>query len=594
MSGADHGLTPHSTIASKVTHKTLTLYLSIYLLILVLLILMLSPSFFNIAHKHAAATLSMVCDEISNTQETLDKYMDTLYYYPMLEEYLLPEGDYRDPVTTALISSELSTFAASHPLILEASIEDSGGNYINSHYYRNVVSQGLMEGNSHYRNLFEYSSGSYYYYIPPDIFRTEDDTYQYHVLSLSKKMYFQQKPFVVTAYYNLNTAFRHIRALAGDTLDDFVILDKYNEAVYDDGPSWMDSPEELAESLGLKQISGSRKTLTGVYYYIKNPTTGWVMISYASYTVLLSNLFTVILIITVLYAISPLLYAMLLKPTTAGLLAPLVKLHDAMKTYRAGDCVTLELKTGDEIQELARQFNEMAEKINGQIDDIRRQEHENSVVNYKLLATQVDPHFIYNTMNIINILARKGDTEAITEINSALICILRERLNSKLSITDTIANELETLRQYELIMDYRYENRVHTFHEVDSSLSDRKIPKNILQPLVENAFYHGFGSGRFLKEGHIDITIYSVEEDIVIEVSDDGAGMSRERLEMLMNRSYRIYDDQKPHIGLDNIRQRLDYIYRGMAQFDIQSTEGYGTTISITVPSDTALNEEAH
>ena len=206
----------------------------------------------------------------------------------------------------------------------------------------------------------------------------------------------------------------------------------------------------------------------------------------------------------------------------------------------------------------------------------------------------MDPHFIYNTMNIINILARKGDTEAITEINSALICILRERLNSKLSITDTIANELETLRQYELIMDYRYENRVHTFHEVDSSLSDRKIPKNILQPLVENAFYHGFGSGRFLKEGHIDITIYSVEEDIVIEVSDDGAGMSRERLEMLMNRSYRIYDDQKPHIGLDNIRQRLDYIYRGMAQFDIQSTEGYGTTISITVPSDTALNEEAH
>lgn len=165
-------------------------------------------------------------------------------------------------------------------------------------------------------------------------------------------------------------------------------------------------------------------------------------------------------------------------------------------------------------------------------------------------------------MNIINIMARRGNSEAIIEINSALIKILRERLNSKLSISATIEHELETLYQYNLIMDYRYENKIKTKVAVDETLLQKKIPKNILQPLSENAFFHGFGNTSFKQEGCIDILIYSVEQELVIEVSDNGAGMSEDRLTMLLNHSYHIYDDNKPHIGLDNIRQRLDYVYQ--------------------------------
>jgi sensor histidine kinase YesM len=187
-------------------------------------------------------------------------------------------------------------------------------------------------------------------------------------------------------------------------------------------------------------------------------------------------------------------------------------------------------------------------------------------------------------MNIINIMARQGRDGEIIEVNSALIKILRDRLSSKLSILCTIAQEVDSLYQYQLIMRYRYENKVEVVVDVDSTLMEKKIPKNILQPLAENAFYHGFANLPDDQEGLITILIYSIEENIIIELSDNGAGISEERLKILQNHSYQIYADHKPHIGLDNIQQRLDYIYHGDYQFEIQSTLGYGTTIVITVP----------
>ena len=292
----------------------------------------------------------------------------------------------------------------------------------------------------------------------------------------------------------------------------------------------------------------------------------------------------ILTIVTLLYIVSAIIYTCFLVSTIGRSLLPLEQLNHAMQEYSAGITVQTDIHTRDEIEKLNGYFLDMTEKINQQVKDIKEQEHINSVVNYKLLATQIDPHFIYNTMNIINIMAREGNTTAIVEINSALIKILRERLNSKLSITDTVENELGTLYQYSRIMNYRYENKVQLSPDVDDDLLQYQIPKNILQPLAENSFYHGFPSLTEMQEGHIDIMIYSIDGKMIIEISDDGAGIPPQRLEILRNHSYEIYNDKKPHIGLDNIRQRLSYIYHDQYQFDIQSTEGYGTTISRTMP----------
>ncbi len=256
----------------------------------------------------------------------------------------------------------------------------------------------------------------------------------------------------------------------------------------------------------------------------------------------------------------------------------------SMLCFRAGQKSAPKIRTNDEIEDLRDSFQSMILEINRQILDIQKQEHENSVVSYKLLATQIDPHFIYNTMNIINIMARQENTKAIIDINTALVRILQERLNSKLSICDTVRREYQTMRQYQIIMDYRYRHQIQIHYDIDKSLMDIPIPKNILQPLVENSFYHGFGNIEPDTQGQIDVLIYSIEQELIIEVSDNGLGMKPERLHEILHQSYSIYRDKKPHIGINNIRQRLSFLYKEQYQMEIHSTPSLGTTIIITIP----------
>lgn len=578
----------HSVVAEKITKRMLKIYLGIYLLILLLVFLMVTPHLYRSADADAANTLSMMSDELSNAQTALSSYTDTLYSSQSLNSHLKDYKKEPSPAVKSLVEQDLSAYVSGNAQLLGATLEDMEHTFFSSTFYRNILTPEFTNSNVHYTNLFDYQNGSYFNYHAPEDFHTAEDksalSSSYHTFAFSKKIYFNQTPYVISSYYNVNSSFAHCQNLSENTFSEFAVIDRYREVIYTSDSSPDDETADLTQLFDYTKTTDQKSTLSGIYYYELNPSTGWIFISFAPYNLILANLFLIISLITLLYIISPILYGLFLMPTTTRLLSPLARLHSSMKNYQAGDKVHLEINTGDEIEALAGIYNDMTVKIEAQITDIKTQEHINSVVNYKLLATQIDPHFIYNTMNIINIMARQGNTAAIVEINSALIKILRERLNSKLTISDTIENELETLNQYELIMEYRYENQIRTRTDVDETLLQNTIPKNILQPLVENAFYHGFGQTLLKQEGFIDVLIYSVDNELVIEVSDNGAGMSEERLNLLVNRSYHIYDDKKPHIGLDNIRQRLEYVYQDNYQFDIQSTLNFGTTISITIP----------
>lgn len=180
-------------------------------------------------------------------------------------------------------------------------------------------------------------------------------------------------------------------------------------------------------------------------------------------------------------------------------------------------------------------------------------------------------------------MARNGDTDAIVEINSALIKILRERLSVKLSTVNTLEEEIDTLEQYNLIMRYRFGNHINTYISVAPELLKVSIPKNILQPLVENALYHGYDTAG-QRALDVDIMIYSQDDSIIIELSDNGKGMTAERLEQVRCNSTELYNDAKPHIGIDNIRQRLAFLYGDAARMEISSEINVGTNIVITFP----------
>ena len=313
-------------------------------------------------------------------------------------------------------------------------------------------------------------------------------------------------------------------------------------------------------------------------------SSGWRIICFASYFTLAYNALLVLLSIAVLSLASPLIYYKLLNRTVAQELAPIKELSSFMSNFHIGQEVQIDIHTGDEIEDMCVAFNSMVTTINHQALEIRAQEKQNAMVLYKLLVTQIDPHFIYNTMNVINIMARNGECESIIEINSALIKILRKRLSVKLSALHTLEEEIDTLEQYNLIMRYRFSDQINTYISVAPELLQVMIPKNILQPLVENALYHGYDVENADRPLDLDIMIYSQNDDLIIEVSDNGKGMSPERLKLIQENSNDLYKDEKPHIGIDNIRQRIAFLYGDRASMEVSSELNVGTNIVISIP----------
>ena len=192
-------------------------------------------------------------------------------------------------------------------------------------------------------------------------------------------------------------------------------------------------------------------------------------------------------------------------------------------------------------------------------------------------------------MSLINALAFKGDNEGVIKVNTALIRLLRERLNTHATIMDNVRNEIETLNEYLNIMGYRYGEAVQVDIDVDTQLLDRKIPKNLLQPLIENAFLHGLTDETGVCQGNIDVLIYESGENIVIEVSDDGKGIDSEKLDQLNRGEGASPDKKHTHIGFDNLRQRLRYIYEERFELTVYSVMNQGSTITIALPKETKL-----
>lgn len=260
-----------------------------------------------------------------------------------------------------------------------------------------------------------------------------------------------------------------------------------------------------------------------------------------------------------------------------------------MTGFVIGDPSSLVLETGDEIEDLSRVFSDTVDKVNRQAQSLVASEQEKAVTTYKLLTTQLDPHFVCNTMNIINILARQHRNDDIIAINSALRRILRERLNTSTGVFDTVQKEVDTLRQYMLIMNYRYENKVQMDYDIDPSVQECLIVKNVLQPLVENAFYHGLTNKSGDVSGSISVLIYSMEDRVVIEINDDGKGFDPILLRQIRENNFRVNRSDQlgdTHIGLENIYDRLKHIYNDCFSMEINSEVGFGSTIVLSLPKD--------
>lgn len=286
-----------------------------------------------------------------------------------------------------------------------------------------------------------------------------------------------------------------------------------------------------------------------------------------------------ILLCLVMFVISLVIFI----PLTRKLLDPLKTLRQTMTAAADGDLdARADIRTKDEFYELGEHFNNMMQEIKIHTDDAIKLKESEQNLHFSLLTSQVNYHFIYNAMSTINSLARKRDYDRIIELNSALAQILQENMlveDSKM--TCTLAKELEVVENYWTIEQISRRSNAQLLIECDEELKEMTVPKNILQPLVENSIRHGIvdeESGRL--KGKVEIRAFRQEDFLYIRVADDGRGIDEETLKKL--ESGLEPDENRRHIGIANIRKRLGYIYGEGAGLDIISDSG--TVIIIRIP----------
>lgn len=271
---------------------------------------------------------------------------------------------------------------------------------------------------------------------------------------------------------------------------------------------------------------------------------------------------------------------------TKNIAEPISELCDVTATAGEGD---FEIRTkGDnsivEIQKLNTSVNQMIKKIGQLVDDIRVEEINLRAAELRLLQEQINPHFLYNTLDNIIWLAESGEDEEVVKMVSSLSSFFRTTL-SKGRDYITVAEEREHIESYLSIQKFRYRDILSYDIDFDEEILDKSILKLTLQPIVENALYHGIKNKRGM--GHIQIDGRIDGDNIEFTVSDNGIGMREEEVEHLKNVISGLVSDDRSDggFGLFNVNQRLELNYGREYGLNIESTYNVGTTITVKIPA---------
>lgn len=249
----------------------------------------------------------------------------------------------------------------------------------------------------------------------------------------------------------------------------------------------------------------------------------------------------------------------------------------------------------DEAGELVDNFNYMVTQMKIILEEQYKLGQEAKTAELRALQSQINPHFLYNTLDLINWTAIRHQVPDISSIVQSLSQFYKLSLNKGEEIT-TIGEELEHTRLYVDIQNKRFENAVELHMDVDDNLADCAIMKITLQPVVENAILHGIRETES-RRGEIFIYSYMEGQDIVLAVQDNGAGMTPEQVEWLNNRgslrSPRIGKPSGSSYGIKNINHRIKLFFGETYGLHFASVPGGGTTVTIRIPVHRVHRDEA-
>ena len=354
------------------------------------------------------------------------------------------------------------------------------------------------------------------------------------------------------------------------------LVDQDGNVIYSNASTEEVLPDDILET--------EKETLTyhGQEHYLyvgEQMDNGWTLVMLLSTELVegeLGDIRAILLLITMFCVAAGIVMIVII---TGHMTKPLKALNESMESMEAADFSTrVEVKNHDELGKLGLQFNQMAESIETLIDQVYQIGLLQKQAEIEVLKMQINPHFLYNTLDIVNWMARTGMQEEIVEVTTALAQLLRAAIKQGDFVT--VEEELTSVRNYLHIQKHRFGDKISVEYQVDAGLMHYIIPNFVLQPLVENAISHGLEPK--IERGRLEITVVARDESLYCSVADDGVGMSEEQVrqlyEMGENRDYR------NHIGVRNVWLRLKNYYNGQTDFRIVSSLNQGTKVEFAIP----------
>lgn len=372
-----------------------------------------------------------------------------------------------------------------------------------------------------------------------------------------------------------------VRAYAGE--DAYVcLMDHEGKPLYEQDPdgNLLEGMKEAdAAKEGIYQVKGGYLVCDSV------DGAGWMLCTLITngYLWRMSRFVLVFFLLSFLFSF--LLILVFISRLIESSIHPVTELSEKMKTISYGKLEGIDIvPTGDEIETLYECFGDMLVQLRKGEEDRLRYEKQKREMEYDILMSQIHPHYLYNVLNTVVYLAAAGRNRDVVKIVRSLSYTLQDTLNiGEENVETTIEKELTLTEKYLDIQKYRYPETFTVHIRCEEALKMCRVPKTVIQPLVENAIFHGILPAE--RPGNIYVQISAEEEELWILVEDDGVGISREHLERFargeeLPRQKR----ERKHIGISNVRDRIRYLYGEDYGMEIRRKEGGGTSILLRLP----------
>jgi len=335
---------------------------------------------------------------------------------------------------------------------------------------------------------------------------------------------------------------------------------------------WLESVVQKESGQDIVKIDGKRTLIC----YDTSKETGWISVIAIDYDSLLGEIISSIKTNSVYIVIALTLIPIFISYFVSGMITkPITKLSRAIKKAGDGDFSIKVPEEGSvEINSLIGKFNSMNEKIQKLIQENYEIKIKEKEAEINALTLQLDPHFMYNTLNIVNLkLIQNGQDEA-SEMVMSLSAMLKFTARNKNTLV-SFEQELDYLKGYIYIMSKRFEGKFNVEYDIDPELFEYSVPKFLLQPFVENALIHGFEATK--DGGILKISCHIEKDKRLFIIEDNGRGMSEDRVREIM-------DGSSNSVGINNVRNRIRIIYGMEYDISIQSKPSEGTKVIICLP----------